>query len=232
VRWLAVLIVPAVFLLIIFPYLRNSKAVYGRYFYNVNTTFYFWYDSWNQAKQGTRAHGDRIGWPEIPPESIPSASKYWREHSARSIVSRLAKGVRVIAHHSVRRSYGYAKYVVLYVGFSLLLMILERGHTVRLFREHAGLWIFNLGYFTTYLALYAWYTPIADGRRLVLAQLLPLLFALSVVIFRLYSRRRHLTWGSWRIDLSVAFTFVLACLLSRDILLVLTDRIVKIHGGW
>ena len=42
----------AVFLVLLSPYLLESKAKYGSYFYNVNTTFYIWYDSWTEAKAG------------------------------------------------------------------------------------------------------------------------------------------------------------------------------------
>ena len=51
------------YLLVIFPYIHTSKEHFGQYFYNVNSTFYMWYDSWDEAKRGTRAHGDRQGWP-------------------------------------------------------------------------------------------------------------------------------------------------------------------------
>jgi hypothetical protein len=34
----------ACFLAVIFPYIRSMKQRFGHYFYNVNTTFYIWYD--------------------------------------------------------------------------------------------------------------------------------------------------------------------------------------------
>ena len=69
------------FLLTIWPYLQNSKSQFGHYFYNVNSTFYIWYDSWDEVLAGTRAHGDRLGWPDMPAEEIPSASAYLQTHS-------------------------------------------------------------------------------------------------------------------------------------------------------
>ena len=35
--------------------------MFGQYFYNVNSTFYIWYDEWGDAIKGARAHGDRVG---------------------------------------------------------------------------------------------------------------------------------------------------------------------------
>jgi hypothetical protein len=81
----ALLVVPltvAVFLTVTFPYLRTTKGITGHYFYNVNSTFYVWYDSWREAEAGTKAHGDRVGWPDMPPDEIPSLAKYLREHTA------------------------------------------------------------------------------------------------------------------------------------------------------
>lgn len=60
------------FLVVVFPYIRTSKERFGRYFYNVNSTFYMWYDSWDEAERGTKAHGDRDGWPNMPADQIPS----------------------------------------------------------------------------------------------------------------------------------------------------------------
>ena len=46
------------FLLVVWPYISTSKRVFGHYFYNVNSTFYAWYDNWSRASVGTALHGD------------------------------------------------------------------------------------------------------------------------------------------------------------------------------
>ena len=81
-----------VFLLLLSPYLLESNEKYGTYFYNVNTTFYIWYDSWEEAKAGTNQAGDTIGWPDLPDDEIPSLSKYLEEHTAQDIVNRFVNG--------------------------------------------------------------------------------------------------------------------------------------------
>ena len=47
-------VVVVMFLAVLSPYLVNSKQAFGAYPYNVNTTFYAWYDNWAQASVGTR----------------------------------------------------------------------------------------------------------------------------------------------------------------------------------
>ena len=45
------LVVLVLFTLIIFPYIQALKQRFGHYFYNVNTTFYIWYNDWDVAKK-------------------------------------------------------------------------------------------------------------------------------------------------------------------------------------
>ncbi len=68
------LVLAVSFLGVLSPYLLNSKRVFGQYFYNVNTTFYLWYDDWPAATVGTYAHGDGVGWPQMPAVGHPDAA--------------------------------------------------------------------------------------------------------------------------------------------------------------
>ena len=100
------------FIVVITPQIVANKRTFGRYFYNVNTTFYIWYDSWEDVKLGTRAHGDREGWPKMAPDQIPSAGKYWREHTAEEIYWRWIVGILKYFILAVT-SYGWFRYVLL-----------------------------------------------------------------------------------------------------------------------
>jgi hypothetical protein len=173
------------FLLVIFPYISTSKERFGDYFYNVNSTFYMWYDSADEVKQGTRAHGDRQGWPDMPEEQIPSFRKYVREHSLGEILGRLARGFGDLRNRIIR-SYGYAEFLLAYVIALGLLFIQNKGmwlsHLRR--RVHPLVLLFVLGYFLGYTLLYAWYTPIASGDRFILSLFLP---AMLVIVWVLSS---------------------------------------------
>jgi hypothetical protein len=170
-----------IFLAAIFPYLRTSRLITGRYFYNVNSTFYIWYDSWEEAMAGTRAHGDRVGWPDMPPEEIPSMTKYFREHTAEQIVSRLANGGAKVMKR-VADSYGYLDYVQVYAAGVLLACILRWRQARQLIRDNALPLVFAIAYVSMYVLLYFWYAPIAYGDRLILALFLPLMYALSLAL--------------------------------------------------
>ncbi len=218
------------FLLTVGPYLVNSKRVYGQYFYNVNSTFYLWYDSWDEAKEGTRAHGDRYGWPDMPPEMIPSAGKYLREHTPAEIIGRVTNGLEALFRQAVQ-SYGYFKYEVVYLVSALILALAYHRHTRRLLLQHRFLWLFNALYFAAYLLLYAWFTPICSGNRLPLAQFLPLMFGLSVVIYRLYGEVARVAFRGRSVSLTTVLTVAVLFLLAYDAYDVITHRIVSMYGG-
>jgi hypothetical protein len=225
-----------VFLLVIFPYIHTSKVRFGHYFYNVNSTFYMWYDSWDEAMAGTRAHGDRVGWPDMPPDQIPSLRKYLHDHSSLQIVARLAGGAdatrKGIVKSSAYAPFGYSAFLLLYSCSVGLLMCQNRGHFLCLFRAKttAILLFFILSYFAAYLVLYAWYAPIASGNRFFLALFLPAMFLLVWVID--HASRRGLCFSIFgrRIQASAVSPLVLIALIAY-LLVVFPDQISRMRGG-
>ena len=227
---LAVLLVGVFFLITVFPYINTSKRVFGHYFYNVNSTFYIWYDSWEEAKQGTRAHGDRVGWPNMPPEEIPSLSKYLREHTLQQIISRIVIGGRKVLS-SVVNSYGYFKYIVV---FSCLLIIAFLGswrRAIQAVMSKPFYSIFLVLYFTGYTLLYFWYAPIHGGNRLILAQFIPFMFTVSYWLHSLLISSRFKARGH-SINSLVIINLAILTIVIFDIYFVLTERVARMYGGW
>lgn len=222
------------FLITIWPYIQNSKVLFGSYFYNVNSTFYIWYDSWDEVLTGTRAHGDRTGWPDMPPEEIPGAAKYFREHSLAQVVDRLSRGF-LITLVSMANSYGYLKYLVILFSLVLSLCLFNWSKLKDILREFPFLALFVAGFFAVYLLLYAWYTPIANGNRLVLALFSPLMFTFSFIIYRLFEKQlvvqvnRHSTKT---VHLGLGLNVLLASILLVDGYIILTERISTMYGGF
>ena len=196
----------AVFMILLFPYLQESKDKYGTYFYNVNTTFYMWYDSWDEVKNGTRLAGDRRGWPHMPHEEIPSLSKYLKEHSSDEIIDRFRSGIRQILWSGCtgrysRYRYGYCSQI----GLSLIILalglpLLFKGNSAAKQRQaHLHIVWYVLLFFMLYALSFIWYMPlIGKGPRTILALLIPLLWTIGLAVhspqiqslqFKLFQRR-------------------------------------------
>lgn len=173
------------FLLILSPYISTSKRIFGQYFYNVNSTFYIWYDSWEEVEKGTKAHGDRVSWPTLSDYELPSFNKYLREHSIQQILERFLVGVKLVIKANYQ-SGDYFKFASLYLAIALI--ILYRKHqyvfsTSAGYKNHLILYYF-LCYFMGYFLLYAFYTPIGDGARFTQSLVLPGMFIIFIFLQR------------------------------------------------
>lgn len=218
-----------VFLAVLYPYIQQSKRIFGQYFYNVNSTFYIWYDSWEDAKQGTRAHGDRLGWPDMPADQIPSLGKYLREHTPQQIVERVWAGsldtLSRLAH-----SFGYFKYGMYYLIVFFVACSVYQRRAREGFRKNPYPWLFAIAYFCGYFLLYAWYSPIGNGARFALALLIPFLYTLSAGLQGLLGDQ------SWRVggrpvNLLAAVNVPVLLALAVNIYFILTVSAGTLYGG-
>jgi hypothetical protein len=184
-RGLAMLaVVIATFLAVIFPYINTSKRIYGQYFYNVNSNFVMWCDSSTEGYEFLSAHGDKDQWRALPPDQLPSASKYWREHSVAQIAQRLIRGSLNLASQNAM-AIGYYKFVIALVFTGVVLSAGHRRRALQLVGQAPVAAVFCALFFIGYFILYAWYDAIINDTRFVLSIFLPFLFAASLFVLRL-----------------------------------------------
>ena len=228
---LAVGVVLITFLAVVFPYIRTSKHVFGRYFYNVNSTFYIWYDTPDEVANGTRLHGDREAWPKLPAAQIPGPAKYFREHDARQVVDRVVSGLDRL-HQTAMRSYGYYKYLLIYAGFALLVVIARPRAWFALAAARKAQILFCLCYFAGYLILFAWGSASLWGaNRIGLQLFLPMMFCLAAVIDASSRQLPLFRYRGMSLNPARLFHIAILCLLAPDIYLVLTGRLMTMAGG-
>jgi hypothetical protein len=170
----ATLLVVATFLVTLLPYLVTNARVFGRPFYNVNSDFYMWYDSWGESGRGTRGHGDRKGFPDLPPSKLPSATKYLERHGVAHVVERLERGAVGLGSRAVSGP-GFLP-VTLLALVAGALSFGARRRRGRALRAYFPLALFCGGYFAGYLLLYCWFFAINPGLRFVAALVGPAIF--------------------------------------------------------
>jgi hypothetical protein len=228
----AALVVCLTFLVVLSPYLRTNKRVFGHYFYNVNTTFYMWYDNWPQASVGTIKHGDGVGWPAMAAEDLPSASRYWREHSLVQILTRLGGGAWDMVDRSYK-TYWYFKYLVMYVACALVVWVKCAKDIHARIRSHAPAAVFLVLYATVYLTGIAFYAPVSGTgtTRFLIAHLTPLFFVLSLLLTRDWLR--HAEWHVGGVPLGLEhFHLLVFAMLAFDIAFVIWPRLMTTYGGF
>lgn len=217
-------------LAVLFPYLRESKQKYGHYFYNVNSTFYMWYDTWKEALEDTAKYGYRERWPNLPPDEIPSFRNYLREHSYSEIGTRLLTGLeKQIIHLS--NPYNAVNYVLIYELLLLILVLWAGWEKIsQMIKEYFPLLLFFLLNFVGYLVLYGWYFPIAGGPRFIYGLFLPVAFFVFIATDFLLDRIKSTEINGGFAWISLVDAIVLATLLV-DFTYVITTKLPNGYFG-
>lgn len=176
-RGMSIGIFSLVFLSVLSPYLIQNKIQFGKGFYNVNTTFYIWYDSIHEASRGTAAHGDAYQWPTMDQVEIPSMKRYIATHTVNQIIERVGINLVRLVYISVVTSTAYL-YACLLGLVLLYVSVIERSFLRTNLARFARLLIYSAIVFGLYSLAYAWYIPIDAGSRFILALFLPVFFVL------------------------------------------------------
>ena len=135
-----------------------------------------WYDDWDDARLGTRAHGDRIGWPNMPSEDIPGFQKYIREHTLTQIKTRLLSGLAK-QYENLSEPYAHFNYLAIYSILLLVSSLIGIKKILHPLKKNIILVGFVFANFAAYLLLYSWYAAISEGYRFTYGLFLPILFA-------------------------------------------------------
>jgi hypothetical protein len=204
-------LVLVVFVAVIFPYINQMKQRFGNYFYNVNTTIYMWYDEMEQAYAGeARYHFTEHVPLDLSADQIPSLGKYAREHTLQQAFARFKDGV-ISELAVIGWQFSVTNYQLAYGWIFILALLVAHKNSLRTVRKYPFLIAFVMLYFLGYFVAFAWYSPIASGRRFVYGLYIPLLFALFAAINELANQQKAPPGG--KAPLSIARYFTLSNLI-------------------
>ena len=225
-----------VFMMLLLPYFQESKEKYGSWFYNVNTTFYVWYDSWEEVENGTKLAGDRYGWPDMPAEEIPSLGKYLNEHSLGEIIERFRRGAKQLISSGcsyTRLDLGYCSQVglsLVILAFSLPLLL--KGVWRQKRRQNMHIVWYVLLFFLLYALSFAWQAIImGGGTRGILALVIPLLWTIGLVVHAPQIQSLQLRIFQGRVKVFHIVYLLMTLTLFCEIYLIVTFRAATMYGG-
>lgn len=216
-RLMLLALVIAVYLSVIFPYIHAVKARFGQYFYNVNLTFYVWYDSYLDALEAEEQYGFTQRWPsEIPPDELPGPAKYFREHTPTQILERIRDGLTEQGRN-ILSQFGVTNYHLSYLLVLLCAVLMAPKRAWKLVRDNPYLVLFELLYLAGYLASFTWYATVAPERRFTYTLYVPLLFSIFAALKNLAN--------SVRVSRVITAAHLLAaCSVVINIWLVVSER--------
>jgi hypothetical protein len=189
-RTLYLLVVMVLFTAIIFPYIHAMKQRFGHYLYNVNTTFYIWYDNWDVVLQDEAKHHFTESWPShLSEDQLPSLQKYLRDHTTQQIMDRFRNGVAVILRN-IYGQFSVTNYQISYLLIFLIAILINVGNSYRTAKKYPYLVIFTILYFVGYFVAFAWYTPLSSGRRFTFAFYMPYLVSVFMSINELAKNQK------------------------------------------
>lgn len=188
-RWVSFALLLFIFGLTIYPYASQMKERFGSYFYNVNTSIYIWYDEMQQAYDGEARYrfAEQIP-PDLPADQVPSLRKYLREHTRPQILERFLDGLKSELG-KIRWQFSVTNYQLAYLWIFSLVVLLDLRNNLAVIRTYPYLVAFGVLFFLGYLVAFAWYTPLASGRRFTYSLYIPFLFSIFVAI-NAFARRQ------------------------------------------
>jgi tetratricopeptide (TPR) repeat protein len=202
------------FLVVVYPYIASNKARFGRYFYNVNSTFFMWCDSWAEAKTFGDTYHVSEQYPVARPEEIPGPLNYWREHTAGQMWRRLGAGFSAL--WSLVLDEVCFKYLVVTLVFCAVLGAGQLRRVQDLPAEAWAMVLFCGLLFGGYVLAYAWFAQIAYGGRFVLSLFLPVMYSLLWLAGEFSTATGPLRLSKGRIQKSDALSILLVVLLIGE----------------
>jgi hypothetical protein len=193
-RLIVLLLVVATFFAVTYSYLRTSKEMYGQYFYNVNSSFVIWCDSWPEALGWLQIHLDREKWRALPADQIPSAAKYWREHSVSDIAHRLTRGLRRLATQRAM-GIGYYKFIIVLMLSASAVWAWYPRRVRKLIAANPFGAAFAFLFCALFIILFAWFDVITSDTRFILTIFLPVVFVASTFVLALGGERMVFVMG-------------------------------------
>jgi hypothetical protein len=170
-------VVPALFVLLLSPYLINTWKLFGTPFWDVHSQYYMWMDTPEEKVKWRDLDISEPHFKAPPGEEAPSAAKYFREHSIQQIIDRPIDGFGKLMPR-IALDYGALfLFLVEFCRWSVIAVAILHWRAVwAAFRQHWPAVLMAAGFFLGYTLLYSWYTAIRVGPRLILGLALPLIF--------------------------------------------------------
>lgn len=174
----------ALFLIIIFPYIIQTKKVYGSLFFNY-ATVYMWEDNWDKVLILDKSLQNIDLLKSTPKDLLPSPKKYLKEHTFKQVSLRLITGVALNIGILLSTYTSLSSSILIFYLLFLIYIIFSYNNGVfsrKYLKINNKLAIFVPAYFFLQFLAFSWYSPIGAGPRFLHPLYMPLLFSVFYLL--------------------------------------------------
>jgi hypothetical protein len=189
------------FAVLVAPYAKTSKALYGSYLYDMNTRYVMWCDSWREFQDLNVRFGPHDGWRDLPTDQIPSMQRYLATHSLGQIAAREVRGLVEVVGNCVI-SHGYAPFFLMLLVFGGVLVLRNADLRRKVFRLGDPEWLgwFVLPYLSVHFLALGFYGVVGAGERFSLAMFLPAMYAMTRAFAGTAGTEHRVRFGALELD--------------------------------
>ncbi len=252
------LVVPAVLLFYLLPYLLASKRTFGSFFFNAHTAYHMWCDTPEESDALNFLEADRLP-VNLQPYALaphyaeaarlgddphrydaliekwrhtglPSASRALNEHTRKQLWARVRSGFLQKCGRLWRDYAPLLLSMAVAAGLALLLAFARPRAAWQLGKTHALGLLAGAGFIGGYLLSYSWYAALGMGPRLFLNLALPLLVLPALAAWRL-AEGAEIPLGPLRLSVRKLINLALAITLVLAVRQVWTTDLHRVVGG-
>ena len=140
-------------------------------------------------------------------DELPSFRNYVREHSFQQIIDRFTYGFRAQLTNIIMKPFSVTNYWIGYMYILLVGIMINFKKFRKLNKTNVIPIMFVILYYLGYLIAFAWYCPIACGRRFTFALYLPFIITVFMLIKELTnSQTKEIEKVENQIDLAKFFS--------------------------
>lgn len=217
------------FLLLISPYIYTSKKEYGAWFYNINTAYCMWSESWNDALDNMPRYNEGLK-AGIIPDNIPIGPlSYIEIHGMDHFMNRILTGIGKIYQSFTEHSYGIHKPIFLWIGLSLFIILFFKRKTF-FDKKNISQKCFVVITLTIYLLAASFYMQIDNGMRFIAPFYLLILFLCCKTVHDFFKNKEHEKSMKIKVSLS-AILVLLICFNIYESYFIVQQTSLQIIGG-
>ncbi len=209
----AAVVVLASFFLPLIPYLMESKRVFGSAFYNAQSRYYMWCKDAEEKRflQKNRIDVTLVTFTPEELETLPSPARYFREHDAEHIKSRIIRGMNMMFHDALEEYPAIFFMLFVWMGIALWATARTFPRTVDGVKRNWVSLIYGSVLMLLYCIIFGWFVVLEVGPRVILSvSLIPLFYSMAITHYSLKGEVEVIRGTPVSVEKLVALLFLIA----------------------